>query len=216
MPHCQQHTISFYFIRHSFATGIQLGQSNGHELSRRYCRCSWPLVWSTLPARKCFLHSWCGTSICRCRVAGYAQREQKYVREIFAAIAASRDWCSYWEIDKWNRPAPVDYQNDSAFGITLNANFELLYTAERFYRWTGDTYYIHHPGILHFFEKTLHEYIKAWKLQPWFITLPVIHFLINVLTTRCIIIIPVTGHTFLCWICRWSSHVSWPGRQRSA
>lgn len=27
-------------------------------------------------------------------------------------ISDSKDWCSYWDIDRWGRPARVDYEND--------------------------------------------------------------------------------------------------------
>ena len=43
-----------------------------------------------------------------------------------AGISASRDWCSYWEINRENQPAPVDYANDTAFWYNLPANFDVL------------------------------------------------------------------------------------------
>ena len=30
-------------------------------------------------------------------------------------ISDARDWCSLWEIDRFNRPAPVDYQSGALF-----------------------------------------------------------------------------------------------------
>lgn len=97
---------------------------------------------------------------------GMQAENRNMMRRFLINTSASRNWCSYWEIDKWNRPAPVDYQNDHAFWYNLNANFELIYTCERLYRWTGDSAYVFDPASTFFFEKTLHEYIQEWQLKP--------------------------------------------------
>jgi len=81
-------------------------------------------------------------------------------------ISASKNWCSFWEINKWNKPAPEDYRNDMAFWYNLPANFDLINACLRLYQWTGNTHYISDPDFTNFQEKTVNEYIDQWRLQP--------------------------------------------------
>lgn len=81
-------------------------------------------------------------------------------------ISESKDWCTYWEMNKFGKPAPEDYRNDTAFWYNLNANFELIYTCWRLYLWTGDSSYISNPAFTGFFELTATKYIDRWYLQP--------------------------------------------------
>ena len=78
------------------------------------------------------------------------------------AIGPSRDYCSYWEIDKWDRPAPVDYKNDKDFWYNLPANFDVLDACWRQYLWTGDKTYIEDPAFLEFYRLTVKDYIETW------------------------------------------------------
>jgi hypothetical protein len=78
------------------------------------------------------------------------------------AIGPSRDYCSYWEIDKWDRPAPVDYKNDKDFWYNLPANFDVLDACWRQYLWTGDKAYIEDPAFLDFYRLTVKDYIGTW------------------------------------------------------
>jgi len=77
-------------------------------------------------------------------------------------IAASRDWCTYWEITKDNVPAPVDYASDEDFWYNLPANFDIIETSWRQYLWTGDDYYLNDDRLWTFFRLTLDEYVKTW------------------------------------------------------
>ena len=81
-------------------------------------------------------------------------------------ISASKDWCTYWEINKWGKPAPADYRNDTAFWYNLPANFDILNACWNLYLWTGDKNYISNPVFKNFFSKSANEYIKGWVLQP--------------------------------------------------
>ncbi len=81
-------------------------------------------------------------------------------------IAESRDWCSYWEINRENKPAPVDYQNDQAFWYDLPANFDVLDACARMYRWTGDRRYLNDPAFLNFYDRTVRDYVAKWQLSP--------------------------------------------------
>jgi hypothetical protein len=81
-------------------------------------------------------------------------------------ISASKNWCSFWEMNKWNKPAPEDYRNDQEFWYNLPANFDLMNACFRLYQWTGNTHYINDPDFSNFQEKTVNEYIDQWRLQP--------------------------------------------------
>lgn len=80
-------------------------------------------------------------------------------------ISQSKDWCSYWEINKWAKPSPDDYRNDKEFWYNLPANFDILYASWRLYLWTGDSHYINAPAFVNFQQKTVKEYIDAWVLS---------------------------------------------------
>lgn len=81
-------------------------------------------------------------------------------------ISPSRQWCSYWEIDRFNRPSPADYQNDTSFWYNLPANFDVLDSAYRMYLWTGDPKYIEDPVLGNFYDRTMNEYVERWELSP--------------------------------------------------
>jgi len=92
--------------------------------------------------------------------------ENRNMLTLFASnISASKNWCSYWEINKSGKPAPEDYRNDHEFWYNLPANFDVLYASWRLYLWTGDKYYINNPAFVHFQEKTVKEYINTWVLS---------------------------------------------------
>lgn len=77
-------------------------------------------------------------------------------------ISEARDWCTYWEMNRYNQPTPVDYTDDSDFWYNLPANFDFLYCCFREYLRTGDEDYVSHPDFVHFYEKTINDYIKVW------------------------------------------------------
>lgn len=86
---------------------------------------------------------------------------------LFASnISESKDWCSYWEINKWGQPAPADYRNDTAFWYNLVANFDILNASWNLYLWTGDTTYINSPVFNNFFERSVNDFVQRWQLAP--------------------------------------------------
>ena len=93
---------------------------------------------------------------------GLAAFNRNMLGKFARGISASRDYCSYWEIDKWNRPAPVDYKSDKDFWYNLTANFDVLDACWRQYLWTGDPAFIRNPEFLEFYRLTVGEYIEAW------------------------------------------------------
>lgn len=93
------------------------------------------------------------------------QRENHNMLTLFARnISASKNWCSYWEMNKAGKPAPEDYRNDREFWYNLPANFDVLYASWRLYLWTGNKYYINDPVFVQFQEKTVKDYIDTWVL----------------------------------------------------
>lgn len=80
-------------------------------------------------------------------------------------ISDSKDWCSYWEIDRLNRPTVVDYRSDSEFWYCLPASFDVLDSAYRMYLWTGDSTYVDDPVFLNFYDRTVHDYVDRWQLD---------------------------------------------------
>jgi len=92
-------------------------------------------------------------------------KENRNMFTLFAKnISESKNWCSYWEINKWGKPAPDDYRNDKEFWYNLPANFDVLFATWRLYQWTGNKYYINDPAFISFQEKTVREYIDTWAL----------------------------------------------------
>jgi len=124
-----------------------------------------PWYEAALPGR----HAFCIRDVCHqcigAEILGLGRENKNMLHKFVVNISKSRDWCSYWEINKWDKPAPVDYKNDSAFWYNLDANFDLIYASWRLYLWTGDKTYITNHVFTKFFEKSLNEYINRWRLN---------------------------------------------------
>jgi len=71
---------------------------------------------------------------------GLARYNLNMLKRFAESVSEARDWCGFWEIDRFNRPAPVDYQNDALFWFNLHANFDILDACYRMYLWSGDQY----------------------------------------------------------------------------
>ena len=83
-----------------------------------------------------------------------------------AAVSPDRDWAGFWEIDKAGHPSVSDYVSDNDFWYNLPANFDLLDSIVRMWRWTGDQSYVNDSSIQRFFDSTGTAYMNAWDLQP--------------------------------------------------
>jgi hypothetical protein len=124
-----------------------------------------PWYEAALPSRDAFCIRDVSHQCIGAEILGMNNENKNMLTKFTSNISESKDWCTYWEIDKWNKPAPADYKNDQAFWYNLNANFELIYACERLYRWTGDSSYINSLSNIEFFEKSLNEYITRWTLE---------------------------------------------------
>jgi hypothetical protein len=98
-------------------------------------------------------------------VLGLAAWNRNMLFKFVSNISESKDWCTYWEINRDDKPAPVDYRNDKEFWYNLPANFDVLDCCWRMYLWTGDRTYIEHPVFLCFYEKTVKDYVERWDLD---------------------------------------------------
>jgi hypothetical protein len=95
---------------------------------------------------------------------GLARHNLNMLRRFAENVSEARDWCSFWEIDRFNRPAPVDYQNDALFWFNLPANFDILDACHRMYLWSGDPTYVNDPVFLNFYDRTVTDYVERWGL----------------------------------------------------
>jgi hypothetical protein len=117
---------------------------------------------AALPSRFAFCMRDVSHQATGAHVLGLAAFNRNMLGKFARGISPSRDFCSYWEIDKWDRPAPVDYKNDRDFWYNLTANFDVLDACWRQYLWTGDRAYVEDPAFLAFYRQSVEDYIAAW------------------------------------------------------
>jgi hypothetical protein len=120
---------------------------------------------ASLPGRFAFCMRDVSHQCIGAEILGMSKENKNMFTKFVKNISVEKDWCSYWEINKWNKPAPADYRNDKEFWYNLDANFDVLYATWRLYLWTGNKTYINSPAFLNFDEKTLNDYIKTWVLE---------------------------------------------------
>jgi hypothetical protein len=121
-----------------------------------------PWYEAALPRREAFCMRDVSHQLVGAQLLGLADINQNLLSKFAAAIARSRDWCGYWEIDRRNRPAPVDYTSDADFWYNLPANFDIIDACYRAWLWTGDAVYLTDPVFVNFYEKSLNEYVRRW------------------------------------------------------
>lgn len=119
---------------------------------------------AALPGRQAFCMRDTAHQCMGAHMLGLAGHTHNMLRKFAENISESKDWCSYWEINRENKPAPVDYVDDAHFWYNLPANFDVLDSCYRMYIWTGDQSYITDPVFLNFYRRTVHEYVKRWDL----------------------------------------------------
>ncbi|MGA2976977.1 MAG: hypothetical protein ABSF77_16845 [Spirochaetia bacterium] len=117
---------------------------------------------ASLPGREAFCMRDVSHQCTGARALGLAAVTRNMFHAFARNISASRDWCTFWEIDKRGAPCSADYRDDSSFWYNLPANFDILQACFREYLWTGDRAYIDDPAFLHFYEATVSSYVDAW------------------------------------------------------
>lgn len=124
-----------------------------------------PWYEASLPGRRAFCMRDLSHQAAGAQALGLSEYTHNMLHRFAENISASRDWCSYWEIDYRNLPAPADYKNDREFWYNLPANFDVLDTCYRMYLWTGDKTYIEDPVFLNFYNHTVTDYVSRWDLS---------------------------------------------------
>jgi len=121
---------------------------------------------ASLPNREAFCMRDVAHQTTGAAVLGLYSQNKNMLKKFAANISESRNWCSYWEINKYNKPAPVDYKNDNDFWYNLTANFDVIDAFYRMYLWTGDKDYVSAPDFTNFMDKSFTAYREAWQLTP--------------------------------------------------
>lgn len=125
-----------------------------------------PWYEAALPGRRAFCMRDVSHQAAGAQALGLARYTHNMLYQFAKNISASKEWCSYWEINYLGRPAPVDYANDKEFWYNLPANFDVLDACYRMYLWTGDRSYIEDPVFLNFYKRTVTDYAAHWHLTP--------------------------------------------------
>ena len=99
---------------------------------------------AALPGREAFCMRDVSHQSMGAHALGLSGHTLNMLRKFAENISESKDWCSYWEIDRYGLPARVDYKDDTQFWYNLPANFDVLDCCYRMYLWTGDRTYIKH------------------------------------------------------------------------
>ncbi len=124
-----------------------------------------PWYEAALPGRQAFCMRDVSHQAAGAQALGLSRYTHNMLHQFAENISGSRDWCSYWEIDRLNRPALVDYVNDHSFWYNLPANFDVLDACYRMYLWTGDRSYVDDPVFLNFYHRTVKDYVSRWDLD---------------------------------------------------
>ena len=124
-----------------------------------------PWYEAALPGREAFCIRDVSHQCIGAEILGQGKQNLNMLRKFMENISDAKDYCSYWEINRHNRPAPVDYASDEDFWYNLNANFDLIDASFKLYQWTGNKTYINDDEFDRFFRLTLNEYVERWQLQ---------------------------------------------------
>lgn len=119
---------------------------------------------AALPGRSAFCMRDVSHQAAGANALGLASFNKNMLRRFAQNISEARDWCSYWEINSDDKPAPVDYRNDKEFWYNLPANYDVLDAIWRQYKWTGDRSFLDDSVFLDFGERTVKEYTARWDL----------------------------------------------------
>lgn len=120
---------------------------------------------AALPNREAFCMRDVSHQSIGAEILGLGRHNLNMILKFCQNISDARDYASFWEINRYDQPAPVDYKNDKDFWYNLPANFDLIFTINRVYNWTGNPAYLHHPLIWEFSSLSLNEYVARWELS---------------------------------------------------
>ena len=120
---------------------------------------------AALPGREAFCMRDVSHQSMGAHALGLAPHSFNMLKAFASSISDSKEWCSYWEINRFGRPAPIDYQSDAKFWYDLPANFDVLDACWRMYLWTGNLQYVDDPVFLNFYDRTVSDYVERWSLD---------------------------------------------------
>ena len=120
---------------------------------------------AALPNREAFCMRDVSHQAIGAQILGLGKHNLNMFQKFAENISAEKDYCSYWEINRYNKPAPVDYENDKDFWYNLPANFDVIFNAYRLYNWTGDKTYFEHTAFKNFYALSMNEYVEHWHLS---------------------------------------------------
>lgn len=121
---------------------------------------------AALPSRYAFCMRDASHQSIGAEILGLSGHNYNMMQKFAAKISESKDWCTYWEIDKWDKPCEADYEDDKDFWYNLNANFDVTDACWRLYEWTGDRRYLEDEVFMNFYDISCKEYVQSWKLAP--------------------------------------------------
>ena len=121
---------------------------------------------ASLPIREAFCMRDVSHQAVGAQILGLAKHNKNMLSRIAGNIADSRDWCSFWEINRYGKPVPAVYSNDREFWYNLTANPDVLQACLQMYDWTGDRDYLYDPVFTNFYDHTVSDYVVRWDLTP--------------------------------------------------
>lgn len=119
---------------------------------------------AALPNREAFCMRDVSHQAIGAEILGLSKHNYNMFLKFAQNISKEKDYCTYWEINRYNKPAPVDYSNDNDFWYNLPSNFDVTFSAYRLYKWTGNRDYLEHPDLQNFYALSMNEYIDHWDL----------------------------------------------------
>ena len=134
-----------YVVLHSSDRGLEKGFDWARRQALDWVSLGCPVgdyYEAALPGRAAFCMRDVSHQCTGAEVLGLSSLNLNMLSKFAAAIDEKLDYCSYWEIDRWDRPCPVDYANERDFWYNLPANFDVLDACYRMYRWTGIRAYL--------------------------------------------------------------------------
>lgn len=120
---------------------------------------------AALPNREAFCMRDVSHQSIGAEILGLSKHNYNMLLKFAQNISEEKDYCTYWEINRYDKPAPVDYENDNDFWYNLPSNFDLTFSAYRLFQWTGNEDYLDNPELKRFYDLSLNEYTKHWELS---------------------------------------------------
>ena len=124
-----------------------------------------PWFEAALPSREAFCMRDAAHQATGAHVIGLQAQNYNMMYRFAENISEEKDWCSYWEINRYNKPAPVDYHSDKDFWYNLDANLDVTQACFKLYQWTGDERYLNDKTFAHFYKATMENYVPHWELD---------------------------------------------------